>query len=47
LHDDMQQQQTFSTMALEQDWILPNGYRIHYRKVGSGPPLLLIHGLVA
>ncbi len=26
---------------------MPSGHRMHYHKVGSGPPLLLIHGLVA
>jgi pimeloyl-ACP methyl ester carboxylesterase len=32
---------------MEHDWVMPSGHRMHYRKVGSGPPLLLIHGLVA
>jgi pimeloyl-ACP methyl ester carboxylesterase len=40
----MQQTQSFSA-ATEHDFTLPTGHRMHYRKVGSGPPLLFIHGL--
>ena len=29
------------------DWTLPSGHRMHYLRAGSGPPVLLIHGLVA
>jgi pimeloyl-ACP methyl ester carboxylesterase len=44
----MQETQTNSAAkATEHDWTTPDGHRMHYHKVGSGPPLLLIHGLVA
>ncbi len=29
------------------DWTMPSGHRMHYLRAGTGPPLLLIHGLVA
>jgi pimeloyl-ACP methyl ester carboxylesterase len=43
----MQDLQTNSPPVTEQDWATPSGHRMHYRKGGTGPPLLLIHGLVA
>jgi pimeloyl-ACP methyl ester carboxylesterase len=42
----MQELQT-NLAVTEHDFTLPSGYRMHYHKVGSGPPVLLIHGLVA
>jgi pimeloyl-ACP methyl ester carboxylesterase len=44
----MQDAQTNSQpVKTEHDWATPSGHRMHYRKAGDGPPLLLIHGLVA
>jgi pimeloyl-ACP methyl ester carboxylesterase len=43
----MQETQTYSVVCTEHDWATPSGHRMHYHKVGTGPPLLLIHGLVA
>lgn len=43
----MLQMQTEILPVTEHDWAMPSGHRMHYRKAGSGPPVLLIHGLVA
>lgn len=43
----MQETQTNPAVSAEHDWVTPSGHRMHYQKVGGGPPLLLIHGLVA
>ncbi|ABF39632.1 Alpha/beta hydrolase [Candidatus Koribacter versatilis Ellin345] len=40
-------QQTFLGQTTEHDFTLPTGHRMHYRKVGNGPPVVLIHGLIA
>lgn len=31
---------------IEDGFVIVNGVRLHYRKAGHGPPLLLLHGLV-
>lgn len=43
----MEQLLTNVGAVTEHDWVMPSGHRMHYRKAGTGPPLLLIHGLVA
>ncbi|HEY3928750.1 MAG TPA: alpha/beta fold hydrolase [Candidatus Koribacter sp.] len=43
----MPEDQTISSLGTHHDWALPTGHRMHYRKSGSGPPILFIHGLVA
>lgn len=47
LHEKMPDAQTNSLPITEHDWAMPSGHRMHYLKTGDGPPLLLIHGLVA
>jgi 4,5:9,10-diseco-3-hydroxy-5,9,17-trioxoandrosta-1(10),2-diene-4-oate hydrolase len=37
---------THKSSAVEDLFIQVDGVRVHYRRAGSGPPLLLIHGLV-
>jgi len=32
--------------TLQRDFVLVDGVRVHFGKAGSGPPLLLVHGLV-
>ncbi len=35
-----------TTATVEECWSTLDGYRIHYLRAGSGPPLLLLHGLL-
>jgi pimeloyl-ACP methyl ester carboxylesterase len=43
----MQALRTNSEAVTHHDWATPSGHRMHYLRAGTGPPVLLVHGLVA